>query len=79
MTANQDNQSDSDASMASDDQLARYQAELLDILHAGSQGNALASQIDVSANAHLDEPIGHLDPALLEVAAKLTRTWGRLK
>jgi len=63
----------------SDDALARYQSQLLDLLHDGTQGDVLAAQIEASATQHLDEPLGDLDPALLEIAAKLTRTWGQLK
>ncbi len=54
-----------------------YQAALLDILHRGSDGEVMAAEIDAAAQA-ASLPTGELDAQLIEVAADLTRTWGRV-
>ena len=61
-----------------DDDLAAYQAQLLDILHAGISGPAMIDAIIVAAGP-LAVALSGLDPELVEVAADLTRTWGRPK
>ena len=55
--------------------LAAYQARLLDVLHDGTDGDAMADAVRRAAG---DLPLGPLDATLLEVAADLTRTWGVL-
>lgn len=64
--------------MSDDAELARYQERLLEVLYLGGDGTAMMAEI-VAAAAHLDEPLGELDPTLVEVASTLTKTWGRLK
>lgn len=57
--------------------LAAYQAALLDTLHGGGDGPTMAAAI-AAASDDANLAIGPLDTTLVEVAADLTRTWGRL-
>jgi hypothetical protein len=56
--------------------LAAYQAQLLDILHAGTSGPDMIDAILLAAGP-LAPALSGLDARLVEVAADLTRTWGR--
>jgi len=60
----------------SDDDIATYQAALLDALYVGHLGLELIDDVRVLTNqAPWQET--DLDPTLLEIAADLTRTWSR--
>jgi len=61
-----------------DDAVARYQAELLGILHNGHDGQVMAEAI-TDAQQDLGVAQDALDVTLVEVAADLTRTWGRIQ
>lgn len=62
-----------------DGAIAAYQAELLRILHDGTDGAAMAEQIAVICERDLGVTDYAIDATLVEVAADLTRTWGRLR
>ena len=68
----------SDDSKLANDELADYQAQLLDILHAGTSGPAMIEAI-LDRAGPLAHALTGLDADLVEVAADLTRTWGRQK
>lgn len=63
--------------VSSDSGLARYQERLLEVLYRGGDGEAMITEIEAVA-AELNERLGALDPALVEVASTLTQSWGRL-
>jgi len=61
-----------------DEAVARYQADLLRILHGGADGAVMAEAI-ANAQRELGAVQDRLDPTLVEVAADLTRTWARIR
>lgn len=59
------------------ERLARYQADLLDLLYgAKSVDDAKDSLLAIAESAKLRDRIGDVDPRMLDVAIKLTKKWG---
>ena len=55
--------------------LAAYQARLLELLH---RDEPITEHAVREAAGPYADALGNLDPTLLEVAATLTKTWGKI-
>ena len=58
------------------DDLAAYLAQLLDLLHDNEPPSAEAIRKAAGPYSHA---LGELDADLIDIAAELTKTWGRLR
>ena len=57
--------------------IARYQAELLDLLHGWeSSGDVCRGYEELTQRLGLSNDVGKVDPRMLDLAVHLTKKWG---
>jgi hypothetical protein len=65
--------------MTETNKFAAYQAHLLDVLYTEHDGSRIVERLHTMwSDDELSAYVASCDPALLEVAAELTRTWAKL-
>lgn len=63
--------------MTSREQLANYQAELLEALSSAATPEEASDRLrELAKSAEMQEQVGTLDPRMMDVAMRLTKKWG---